>query len=1040
MVLAVAATREQVLSMMSKYGDPHAIDRAMDFAWASAQLELRLLRIQPDDARRFQQLASHLLFPNLLLRSPAERITENRKGQAGLWAYGISGDLPIALVAIGEEQDLSLVRQMLQAHAYWRMHGLTTDLVILNEEARGYERPLHQQLERLIQSHSANSGVDRPGGIFLRSADIIPAEDLTLLRAVASAVMVAARGNLPQQLGVSPEAPESPGPIGSKRNFRDPSAALPFMELPYFNSIGGFTTDGLEYAIYLGPGLNTPMPWVNVIANPGFGTLISETGAGFTWQGNSQHNRLTQWSNDAVTDPTSEALYIRDEDTGVCWTPCASPIREETAYRARHGAGYTVFEHNSHGIEQELTVFVPLDDKGGEPLKLQRLFLRNDSDRPRKLSVTYYVEWTLGEFRESSQMHVVTNWDDEVEAIIARNYYHPDFADRVAFAAISLPTESYTGDRTNFLGRNRSMGNPVAMERTGLSRRTGAGLDPCAALQTTLRLAPGERMEITCLLGQAQSLKEARALVLSYRDSSAVEAALGQTKAWWNDRLGAIQVHTPELAVDFLTNRWLLYQTLGCRIWGLSAFYQSGGAFGFRDQLQDVMALLYAHPGLARKHILLAASRQFTEGDVQHWWHTPSGAGIRSRISDDLLWLPYVVAHYVRITGDVSILREMVGFLDAPALEGYQHESFQFPGISSERAPLFEHCQRAVTRGLTFGPHGLPLMGTGDWNDGMNLVGAGGKGESVWLAWFLVDVLKSMAEMSEHMGRPDLSLTYHQDRKALIERVEGFAWDGEWYLRATFDDGTLLGSSANVEARIDSLPQSWAWLSDAADSDRACKALESAWKHLVREDEGLVLLFEPPFDKTTPSPGYIKGYSPGVRENGGQYTHAAVWLAMAMARSGDGTRAANMMRMLNPIEHARDPEAVWRYGIEPYVVAADVYRLPGRIGQGGWSWYTGSAAWMYRAWVEEILGLHVRGETMRLTPVIPGWWDGFQMSYRHGEAIYEIQVENPEHCERGISWVEMDGQRLKGGVIPLGRDFVKHRVVVHMGNPNPSAA
>jgi cyclic beta-1,2-glucan synthetase len=1035
MVLAGAATREQVLSMMKKYGDPHAIDRAMDLAWSSAQLELRLLRIQPDDARRFQQMASHMLFPNPLLRSPTERLAENRKGQAGLWAHGISGDLPIALVAIGEAHDVSLVRQMLQAHTYWRMHGLSTDLVILNEEADGYERPLREQLERLIQSHSASTGVDRPGGIFLRNADMIPGDDLTLLRAVASAVMVAARGNLPQQLGMPLEAAELSGSIATKRDSREPSPALPFMELPYFNSIGGFTPDGLEYAVYLGPGMNTPSPWVNVMANPSFGTLISETGAGFTWLGNSQHNRLTQWSNDAVMDPPSEALYIRDEETGVCWTPCASPIREETAYRARHGAGYTVFEHNSHGIEQELTVFVPVDEEGGAPLKLQRLLLRNDSSRPRRLSLTYYVEWTMGEFRESSQMHVVTNWDDEVEAITARNYYHPDFADRVAFAAISLPTESYTCDRTSFLGRNRSMGNPAAMERAGLSRRTGAGLDPCAALQTILRLGPGERMEITCMLGQAQSPEKVRALVLAYRNRLAVEAALAQTKAWWNDRLGTIQVHTPELAVDFLTNRWLLYQTLSCRIWGRSAFYQSGGAFGFRDQLQDVMALLYAHPGLVRNHILLAASRQFVEGDVQHWWHTPSGAGIRSRISDDLLWLPYVAAHYVRITGDVSILREMVSFLDAPPLESDQHESYQSPGISSERATLFEHCQRAVKRGQTSGLHGLPLIGTGDWNDGMNLVGAGGKGESVWLGWFLVDVLKGMAEMSEHMGRPDLGLNYQQDRKALIERVEGFAWDGEWYRRATFDNGALLGSSVNVEARIDSLPQSWAWLSDAADRNRACKALESAWKHLVRQEEGLVLLFEPPFDKTTPSPGYIKGYPPGVRENGGQYTHAAVWLAMAMARSGDGTRAASMMRMLNPIEHAHDPEAVWRYGIEPYVVAADVYNLPGRVGQGGWSWYTGSAAWMYRAWIEEILGLQVRGKTMRLNPVIPGWWDGFQMSYRHGEAVYEIQVENPDHCEQGISWVEMDGQRMKGEVIPLGRELVKHRVVVRMGNP-----
>jgi cyclic beta-1,2-glucan synthetase len=1033
MVLACGPTREQVLGMMSKYSEPRAIDSAMDLAWSAAQVELRLLRIQPDDARHFQQLASHLLFPNLLLRTSADRIAENRKGQAGLWAYGISGDLPIVLVAVDDGQDLGLVRQLLLAHTYWRMHGFMADLVILNEEARGYERPLHELLERLIQSHSSVTGVDRPGGIFLRSAEMIPAEDQTLLRAVASAVMVAARGNLSQQLGVSPEAPEWPGTSSSRRDPRDASAALPFMDLPYFNSIGGFTPDGSEYAIYLGPGMNTPMPWVNILANPGFGTLISETGAGFTWQGNSQQNRLTQWSNDPVTDPPSEAVYIRDEDTGMYWTPSASPIRKGAAYRARHGAGYSVFEHNSHGIEQELTVFVPVDENGGEPIKLQKLVLTNDSPRPRKLTVTYYVEWTLGEHRESSQMHVVTNWDDDVEAIVARNYHHPDAADRVAFVAVSSPAGTYTGDRTEFLGRNRSMRNPAAMERAALLRRTGAGLDPCAAVQTTIRIEPKEQVEVTLMLGQTRSLPHARELIRRYRKSPAVHAALEQTQAWWNDRLGTITVHTPELAADFLVNRWLLYQTLSCRVWGRSAFYQSGGAFGFRDQLQDVMALLYACPGVARQHILVAASRQFTEGDVQHWWHPPNGVGIRSRVSDDLLWLPYVVAQYVRVTGDLSILHETIGFLSAPVLEAGEAEHLQSPQIAAERAPLFEHCQRAVARSLAFGSHGMPLMGTGDWNDGMNLVGAGGKGESVWLAWFLTDVLKSMAELSEVLGRPDLRLAYQRDRKTLIDRVEGFAWDGEWYLRATSDEGTLMGSSSSVEMRIDSLPQSWAWLSDAADKARAGKALESAWTHLVREDEGLVLLFEPPFDTMVPSPGYIQGYPPGVRENGGQYTHAGVWLAMAMARSGDGTRAAAMMRMLSPIEHARDPEAVWRYGIEPYVVAADVYRAPGRIGKGGWSWYTGAAAWMYRAWVEEILGLQVRGETMRLAPVIPSWWDGFQMSYRHGEAIYEIQVQNPEHCERGILWVEIDGQRLKDGVIQLSRDPVKHRIVARMG-------
>jgi cyclic beta-1,2-glucan synthetase len=547
-------------------------------------------------------------------------------------------------------------------------------------------------------------------------------------------------------------------------------------------------------------------------------------------------------------------------------------------------------------------------------------------------------------------------------------------------------------------------------------------------------MAPGEQRDVICLLGQAESSTQARQLVLKYRQDLAFEIAFDQTRGWWNELLGTVEVHTPDLAADLLINRWLQYQSLSCRIWGRSAFYQSGGAFGFRDQLQDVMAFLYSRPELAREQILLAASRQFKEGDVQHWWHPPGGAGIRSRISDDLLWLPYVVAHYVRTTGDQSILAAEVPFLNAPILADDQHESFSMPEVTFERATLFEHCRRAVSRGLTIGPHGLPLMGTGDWNDGMNLVGAEGKGESVWLAWFLCELLQGMAELSDGQQLPELSRSYQEERYALIQRVEQAGWDGEWYLRGTFDNGSPLGSTRNEEARIDSLPQSWAWLSGAADPVRADQALESAWQQLVRQDEGLVLLFEPPFNTSEPSPGYIKGYPPGVRENGGQYTHAALWLAMAMARKGDGERAVQLLRLLNPIEHARDAAAAWHYGVEPYVVAADVYRLTGRVGQGGWSWYTGSAAWMYRAWIEEILGLEVRGEQLRINPVIPGTWPGFSLSYRHGETLYAVKVENPQGCERGVAWVEMDGQRVAGGVIPLERSLVKHQVIVRMGD------
>ena len=1035
-VLAAGATREEVLVLMDRYSDPHATERAMDYAWRAAQQQLQVLHIQPDEARRFQQLASHLLFPNTLLRAPAERLAENRKGQAGLWPYAISGDLPLALVTIAETRDIALVRQMLQAHTYWRMHGLSTDLVILNEEAGSYERPLQERLEQLIQAHALAAAADRGGAIFLKNAAQLPEDDLKLLKAAASVVLVAARGTLPQQLGVPAAIPERLERLVRKRTPREPSAPLPFMELNYFNSLGGFTPDGREYAIYLGPDSNTPAPWVNVIANPTFGTMLSETGSGFTWYGNSQRNRLTGWSNDPVLDPASEALYLRDEESGVFWSPTAAPIREKSAYRARHGAGYSVFEHNSHGIEQELTVFVPVNASGGEPIKLQRLCLSNASARKRRLSVTWYVELVLGENRESSQMHVTTHWDEVAQALLARNPYHPEYGERVAFVAMAPEADSYGGDRTAFLGRNRSLADPVAMELTRLSGRTGAGLDPCAALRVTLELAPGETRDLTCMLGQAESVPQARQLVRSYQEDQAFANALAQTKAWWDDLLGTLEVRTPDLAADLLINRWLQYQSLSCRIWGRSAFYQSGGAFGFRDQLQDVLAFLYARPELAREQILLAASRQFTAGDVQHWWHPPSGAGIRSRISDDLLWLPYVVAHYVRTTGDSAILQTEIPFLNAPPLADDQHEVFSTPEVTAEGATLFEHCRRAVDRGLTIGPHGLPLIGTGDWNDGMNLVGAGGKGESVWLGWFLCELLQGMVEMADLLQQPALSQTYQTERAALIARVEAAGWDGEWYLRGTFDNGTPLGSATNREARIDSLPQSWAWLSGAADPARAQQALESAWRHLVRPEEGLVLLFEPPFDQADPSPGYIKGYPPGVRENGGQYTHAALWLAMAMARKGDGERAVQLLRLLNPIEHARDAAAVWHYGVEPYVVAADVYRLPGRIGQGGWSWYTGSAAWMYRAWVEEVLGLQIKGEQMRVNPVIPASWEGFSLRYRHGESVYEIEVENPHGCERGIAWVEMDGQQLAGGMIPLERELVKHRVVVRMGTPD----
>ncbi|MBX6771433.1 MAG: hypothetical protein IRY83_06890, partial [Chloroflexi bacterium] len=1032
-VTGAAETREALITLIEKYQDLRVIERTFELAAFHSQLELRHLRITADDVQRFLHLASHLLFPNPRMRAAEQQLRQNRLGQSRLWTHGISGDLPILLVTIGDRRDADLVSEALVAHTFWRRRGFKADLVILDEQPGGYTQPLRDYLRALIQAHVPYVGADQPGGIFLRAVEHMAAEDVLLLHTVARAVLVAARGPLVQQLSAPTEVVLPPPLNANPRVPEEPSAPLPFLELPYFNGIGGFTGDGREYAIYLGPGVQTPAPWVNIIANPTFGALISESGQGFVWYGNSQANRLLPWSNDPVSDPSGDAIYIRDDESGRFWTPTPLPVRELDAYRARHGQGYTVFEHNSHAIEQEMVTFVPMDEAGGAPVRIQRLRLRNRSSHRRRLSVIAYAEWVLGESREDTQMHVVTSWDAESQALLARNVYHPDFGSRVAFASVNLPITSYTADRTEFLGRNGSRAHPAALARQTLSGRSGAGLDPCAALHVVIELEPGQDAEVIFALGQAADAAQARALVRRFRDPEQVEEALAATRAWWDRFLGTIQVRTPVLSVDFLLNRWLLYQTLSCRLWARSAFYQSGGAYGFRDQLQDVMALVYAAPQLAREHILTAAGRQFVQGDVQHWWHPQSGAGVRTRISDDLLWLPYVTAHYVRVTGDTGILEEVVPFIEGHVLAEGEHEAYFVPTTALEVGSLLEHCRRAIDRGLTRGPHGLPLIGTGDWNDGLNRVGAGGVGESVWLAWFLVDLLQEFADLLDRLGHGGDAAEYRARAREIAAAVEEHAWDGAWYRRAYFDDGTPLGSCDSDEARIDSLPQSWAVISGAAMPARAARALQAVDEQLVREDERLILLFTPPFDCSARDPGYIKAYPPGVRENGGQYTHAAVWVALAHARRGDGDRAGHLLMMLNPIERARTPAEVERYKVEPYVVAADIYTLEGQIGRGGWTWYTGSSGWLYRVWIEEILGFRRQGDRLTVDPVIPSDWPGFSLWYRHGSTTYEIVVENPEHVSRGIRRVVLDGADQSGPEITLCDDGGTHQMLIILG-------
>jgi cyclic beta-1,2-glucan synthetase len=1020
-VTLAANSREALMALIEKFRQRDSVKDSFEMAWTNAQLELRFLAIPPAATLAFQELAGHLLYPNGRMRANAARLARNTLGQEALWSYGISGDLPILTLTLTDSRSLSLVRETLRAHTFWRLRGLRVDLLILNQETPSYDQPFHQQLRRLVESHTVLTGIDVPGGVFLRDWHTLPEDHRTLLLAASHATLAGIRGSLAQQLALSNEPPTimpllTPGPQPPA----DPPGQLPFLELPYFNGIGGFTGDGREYAIYLDKGARTPAPWSNVIASPNFGTLVTESGLGFTWLGNSQANRLTPWHNDPVSDPQSEVIYIRDEDSGEFWTPTALPIRQEGAYRARHGQGYTVFEHHSQGINQELTVFIDLHS----PVKLCRLHLRNDSGRARRLSVTWFVEWVLGSRRDDNQMHVQPAYDAESRAIFARNPWNRTYASRVAFATTSPAPDSWGADRAQFLGRNGSHTAPVGMERTHLSRRAEAGLDPAGIVRTPLYLAPGASADVTCLLGQAESDIAAREIIHRFRKPDQVHAALDGARHWWNHRLRSIEVQTPVLSVDFLLNRWLMYQTLSCRFWGRSAFYQSGGAFGFRDQLQDTMALVYCSPDLAREHLLTAAAHQFPEGDVQHWWHPDSGVGVRTLCSDDLAWLPYVTAHYVRVTGDTGVLDEVVPFVDAPPLGPHEHEKLSIATVSPLSTSLRDHCERALNKALSTGAHGLPLFGNGDWNDGMNLVGAEGRGESAWLAWFLIEVIHQFAPLL-----PDAS-RYTEAAARLAVAMETQAWDGDWYLRGYFDDGSKLGSHENREVRIDSLPQSWAAISGAGEPTRTRRALASALEHLVPGPDRIIRLFTPPFDRADPHPGYIQGYPPGLRENGGQYTHAAIWLALAFAKLGNGNTAGRLLDLLNPVEQSRDLQSLVRYAVEPYVIAADIYTAPGHVGRGGWTWYTGSASWLYRVWIEEVLGLKIHGGYFTVEPCVPESWTHYSFTYRPNGASYHVTVTFDDTL--AAPKVDLDRHRLPTSRIPIQHHSGHHEVEIRL--------
>ncbi|HRH44721.1 MAG TPA: protein ndvB, partial [Pyrinomonadaceae bacterium] len=1031
---SVADSYEEALRLADKYHNASIFEREAAMAWTHSQVEMRHLNIEPETAYLFQRLATNILYSDISLRARAKVLALNTKRQSDLWIHGIGGDLPIVLVRINQAEGLPNIRQLLNAHEYLRLKGLQFDLVILNDNPTSYFQSLQDELLKLIRTSGEAHLLDKTGGIFLKLNDQLPESDRILLHTVAKVVIVAERGDFESAVlrkQVETELPKDF--VARKTEISYPIQSVSNPNLTFFNGIGGFSQTGKEYVTILGEGQWTPAPWLNVISNEKeFGFQVSETGSGFTWSANSRENRLTPWSNDAVSDVSGEAIYLRDEDTGTIWTPTPLPIRETEPYTIKHGQGYTIFDHESHGIAQELLLFVPLD----APVKISQLRLKNNSKRRRKLSITNYNELVLGFSRTQTVPFIITETDQENSVIFAKNPFNNEFAERIAFIASNAKINSLTCDRKEFLGRNGSTKNPSGLKREKLSGNNGAGLDPCAALQTIIEFEPNETCEIIFLIGETETKIEAEALISHFRQNSNVKNSFAEVLDYWDETLKTITVRTPDVALNKLANRWLLYQTLACRVWSRSAFYQSGGAFGFRDQLQDVMSLVYSKPEITRQQILLAAQHQFVEGDVQHWWHPPTGRGVRTRFSDDLLWLPFVTSFYVNVTGDKSILDEIVPFIEAPMLIEGQDDSYTQPTISAETATIFEHCARAVDHSLAVGEHGLPLMGSGDWNDGMSSVGNGGKGESVWLGWFLINTVSDFLPFCHEIERQTKYLQHIKDLKIALEKN---SWDGNWFRRAYFDDGTPLGSAENEECKIDSIAQSWSVISGGANPHQAARAMASVDEYLVRRGDGIVLLFTPPFDKSSLKPGYIKGYIPGVRENGGQYTHAAIWTLMAFAKLGDGDKAGELFALLNPINHASTRAGLHKYKVEPYILAGDVYAQNTHVGRGGWTWYTGASGWMYRAALETMLGFHLQGEILKIEPCIPRNWRDFEIDYRYKKTLYQIKVENPSSICSGVIETWFDGKLLESNEIPLENDEQKHLILVVMGEKNVDA-
>jgi len=1014
-VLGVADNKGDAIELGKKYLGNESIQRAFRMALTRSQVENSYFNFSAKEVDLYEEMMSYLIFNKTFKRV---QLSEN-SGRKGLWSNGISGDIPIILLNIEKSADIGILYELLKAHEYYKAKNLSVDLVIMNNEETQYDEPVWNELNELIMKSHLRDIKNISGGVYLLKKSALSNQERESIIASAEIILDASKGTLGEQV----ERIEVQS-YSNKKEYTEfveyEKRDLDREELELFNGIGGIDKKTNEYVIRFNKNQRTPLPWSNILANKEFGSIITENGGGFTFVENSHECRLTPWSNDSVLDDTGEQIYIRNEENGKIFTPYMG--KEEKELEVRYGKGYGKYISIEQGVKQELLVFVPKEKN----IKLSKLSLNNLIDKKRKFSIFYYIQPLMGESLHRDKKYVEVRYDDD--KIIFKNTFNTDFKENIGYIFSSEKLKSYILSKNDFVGKG-SIEEPEALKAEKLLEINDES-DNVAVLQIELELEAYENKEIVFALGCEKKIEDIERNKEKYSDINEVNRSFEEVKSYYNE-INRIKIKTPDESMNYLFNEWLVYQALTSRIYAKSAFYQSGGATGFRDQLQDILPFIYLDEDLSRNQIIYQAKHQFREGDVLHWWHKEGRKGIRTKFSDDKLWLPYVVSEYLLITGKFDLLDEEVEYVEGDILEEHEEEKYMEFNYTTEKESIYQHCVNAIEISLRFGEHGLPLIGSGDWNDGMNQIGHKGKGESVWLGWFLYDILVRFSAIMKDRGDNENAERYSQIASKLAESLNKNAWDGKWYKRAYFDDGRALGSIENDECKIDSISQSWAVISGAGEKEKVINAIKSVENYLIDRENKIVKLLTPAFVNTELEPGYIKGYLAGIRENGGQYTHAAVWLGIAYAILNEGEKAYEIERLLNPLNHTLDLSNVNKYKLEPYVMPADIYSNEKVLGRGGWSWYTGAASWMYRFVIEYIIGIKKRGEKIILEPCLPEFWNEIEVEYRYFNSLYKIKAYNYDKNEMIV-----DGTLTTGNMVELVNDGGIHFVEIKRNKKN----